>query len=190
MPAQALKEWAVACEALEAGAPALLIRKGGVHERRFLLPARRFLLFPTQVHQKAHLLKPHVRPRYEALSAAHDPAAPVRLRLLAELTDAFTTSDERVLAAVSPLHPWSEAYAAERLHWRPSQPLTLLLVRASPLLTPLELGRAEDYAGCRSWVELPCELPAAGPPAADEETYAHWQRRLEQALAPLGAVRL
>jgi hypothetical protein len=35
MPAAALKEWAVTCEALAAGEQVVIIRKGGIGEKRF-----------------------------------------------------------------------------------------------------------------------------------------------------------
>jgi hypothetical protein len=187
----ALKEWAVACEAMGAGQTALLIRKGGIHEARFELPARRFLLFPTQVHQKGHLLKPEAQDLYERLSRAHDPAAPIPLRYLAELTDALRTFDEAALRAVSSFHLWSEAYAKERLHWRERQPLHLMLVRVSRLERPREIPPSEELAGCRSWLELPLdEADLAGRPAVDDATYERWRAQLEEALSPFGAERL
>ena len=38
----ALKEWAVAVRALERGETALVIRKGGIREKAFAVPRRRF----------------------------------------------------------------------------------------------------------------------------------------------------
>ena len=50
----ALKEWAVACEALGRGEQVLLLRKGGISEegREFRIEHPEFLLFPTFEHQR------------------------------------------------------------------------------------------------------------------------------------------
>ena len=54
----ALKEWAVAVEALERGETALVVRKGGIREKTFAVPKTRFLFFKSYEHQKADQLKP------------------------------------------------------------------------------------------------------------------------------------
>ena len=53
----ALKEWAVAIKALEAGKTIMLLRKGGIHERGgcFHVPQREVLLYPTYEHQQAFM---------------------------------------------------------------------------------------------------------------------------------------
>ncbi|NUK55702.1 DUF1802 family protein, partial [Streptomyces lunaelactis] len=43
----ALKEWSAAVHALLDGRQQILLRKGGIHEKRFTLADSRFLLFPT-----------------------------------------------------------------------------------------------------------------------------------------------
>ena len=43
----ALKEWAVAVEALERGETALVVRKGGIREKAFAVDDTRFLLLPA-----------------------------------------------------------------------------------------------------------------------------------------------
>jgi len=48
----ALKEWAVAVDALEQGKTIMLLRKGGIHEQggRFVAQ-NQILLYPTHEHQ-------------------------------------------------------------------------------------------------------------------------------------------
>jgi hypothetical protein len=55
----ALKEWAVAVDALAAGQTILLLRKGGIREQggTFAVPHRQVWLYPTYEHQKPHLLR-------------------------------------------------------------------------------------------------------------------------------------
>ncbi len=57
---QALKEWAVAVEALESAKTIMLLRKGGIREQggRFTVAQDQVLLYPTYEHQQPHLLKP------------------------------------------------------------------------------------------------------------------------------------
>ncbi|NER83153.1 MAG: DUF1802 family protein, partial [Leptolyngbya sp. SIO1D8] len=54
-----LKEWSIAVEALISGDFVLLIRKGGIREKKqsFEVPSDRALLFPTYEHQHADALR-------------------------------------------------------------------------------------------------------------------------------------
>ena len=49
----ALKEWAAAVHALLDGRQTLLLRKGGIHEKRFSVRGSRFVVFPTVAHSHA-----------------------------------------------------------------------------------------------------------------------------------------
>src|SRR5271154_4893658 len=84
--AVALKEWATVCRALESGRQILLLRKGGIYEAagEFELEHRRFLLFPTFLHQNLAMLKPVEHTGFRAVSA--EPSE-VRLSAAAEVTD-------------------------------------------------------------------------------------------------------
>ncbi len=57
---QALKEWAIAIEALETGKTIILLRKGGIREKggHFQAKYLQVWLYPTYEHQKPQLLKP------------------------------------------------------------------------------------------------------------------------------------
>ncbi len=57
----ALKEWSAAVRALLDGRQTVLLRKGGVHEKRFAVTASRFLLFPTVAHSHAERVRPEHR---------------------------------------------------------------------------------------------------------------------------------
>ena len=52
---------------------------------------------------------------------------------------------------------------ADRLDFRPKHRLTVLVVQASPLVDPVRLARAPDYAGCTSWVQVPLHPDWATP---------------------------
>ena len=53
----ALKEWSAAVHALLDGRQTVLLRKGGIHEKRFALTASRFLFFPTVAHSHAERVR-------------------------------------------------------------------------------------------------------------------------------------
>ena len=75
VPQHALKEWAVTIAALAAGDQVLIVRKGGIGEKRFELPHPRFYLFPTYAHQRPELVKPAARDRFaDPLAQREDPA--------------------------------------------------------------------------------------------------------------------
>ncbi|WP_155726047.1 DUF1802 family protein, partial [Mycobacterium avium] len=61
----ALKEWSAAVHALLDGRQRVLLRKGGIGEKRFELAAGEFLLFPTVAHSHAQ----RVRPEHQDLLA-------------------------------------------------------------------------------------------------------------------------
>src|SRR5438105_15223558 len=67
----ALKEWAAVCSALETGRQMILLRKGGIYEAagEFELENRRFVLFPTYLHQNLAMLKPEAHAGFEPRSA-------------------------------------------------------------------------------------------------------------------------
>src|SRR5947207_6391667 len=117
----ALKEWAVACEALGRGDQILLVRKGGIREeqKEFRIEQLEFLLFPTYEHQRADLLKPAARADLARVLAARGPADQVVLRYWARVAEVFGVTEAEQLGAASPLHLWSDDYALERLRWRP-----------------------------------------------------------------------
>src|SRR5262245_39561623 len=72
----ALKEWSAAVRALLDGRQTVLLRKGGIHEKRFALPdvagpatAQRFLLFPTVAHSHRERVRPEHRDLLGAAAA-------------------------------------------------------------------------------------------------------------------------
>ena len=125
----ALKEWAVTCDALAAGEQVLIVRKGGIGEKRFELPHPRFFLFPTYAHQRSDLVKAPFDAVYGAALARRDDPAELPLAHYAELHSAYPIRDPEALAAIDPLHILSPAYAVERLKWRRTQPLWAAVVR-------------------------------------------------------------
>ena len=170
----ALKEWAVCEAALARGETIVLLRKGGIREaaREFRVEHETFALYPTYEHQRGDLLKPAFQPLYDQTLAETPAPGTLRVRLWLEVTDGYEVMEAEALAALSPYHIWSDAYAEERLRWRPKKPLHVLLVRAYHLAEPLLLPYDARYGGCSSWVELAQAPDLAGrAPVLDDAAY-------------------
>jgi hypothetical protein len=178
----ALKEWSAAVHGLLDGRQTVLLRKGGIHEKRFALSASRFLFFPTVAHSHAE----RVRAEHAELldvAAADSTEDEVVLRAGAKVVAAVEVSRPENLHEIEPLHIWTaESVRADRLDFRPKHRLTVLVVQASPLREPVRLARSPDYAGCKSWVPLPVD-PDWGPPVHSDEVLADIAQRVRHSVA-------
>lgn len=152
---KALKEWAVTVKALSEGRQLLVMRKGGIREKRFDVEFKSFYLYPTYEHQRPELIKPQFLPDLEETVRSAPPPDTLFLPCWAEVTDLFEVRDEEHLKALSPHYIWTEEYVVQRLHWRPKQPLTVMLLRVYRLPHPVSLPLLPEYVGCFSWVDLP-----------------------------------
>ena len=163
----ALKEWSAAVHALLDGRQTVLLRKGGIHEKRFAVAASRFLFFPTVAHSHAARVRAEHRDLLDA-AAADSADEELVLRAGAEVVAAVEVNRPENIDEIEPLHIWTaESVRADRLDFRPKHRLTVLVVQASPLVEPVRLARTPDYAGCKSWVPMPVS-PAWAQPVHDE----------------------
>jgi hypothetical protein len=163
----ALKEWSAAVHALLDGRQTVLLRKGGIHEKRFAVTASRFLLFPTIAHSHAERVRPEHRDLLEP-AAADSTDDTVILRAGAKVVAAVEVNQPERLDEIADLHIWTaESVRADRLDFRPKHRLTVLVVQASPLAEPVRLARTPEYVGCKSWVPLPVDPIWADPVHAD-----------------------
>jgi hypothetical protein len=181
----ALKEWAVAAEAVARGDMLVTLRKGGIREKEFLVRGERFWLLPTYEHQNAAQTKQVWHRELDALQA-HAPrsdAPQVALRCLCEVHAAHALEDARQVDALDRFHVWTPAYMQERLGWRPRKPLWAVVVRAYARAEPLLVPRDPAFDGCRSWVELAEEPPEEDLlPALTDEAFALHVELVESAL--------
>lgn len=163
----ALKGWSAVIWALLAGRQRILLRKGGIHEKRFDVTAEDFLLFPTAAHNHAD----RVRPEHLLAAAAADSAADELLvRAAAKVVAALPVGRPDALDDLADLHIWTrESVRADRLDFRPKHRLTALVVQVFPLTASVRLARSPDYAGCSSWVRLPIAAPEPGAPVFTTE---------------------
>lgn len=171
----ALKEWAVAVDALEQGKMIMLLRKGGIHEQngRFKVAHDRTLLYPTYEHQQPSLLKPDYASQVAPVASGWHPDT-VRIASWAEITDILPVSDEAVVRGLLPFHIWNEQFLSDRLKWKPRQPLYLLLLRAYKLTKAQIIPYRSEYGGCKSWIDFAEPISIANAvPVLNDAVYTH-----------------
>ncbi|MBP1820778.1 DUF1802 family protein [Mycobacterium sp. OAE908] len=177
----ALKEWSAAVHALLDGRQTILLRKGGIHEKRFDVAASRFLLFPTVAHSHAERVRPEHRDLL-AVAAADSTDDALVVRAGAKVVAAVEVNRPEVLDEIASLHIWTaESVKEDRLDFRPKHRLTVLVAQACPLVEPVRLERAPEYAGCKSWVPLPLD-PDWAPPVHDAATLAEIADRVRSSV--------
>jgi hypothetical protein len=185
----ALKEWSAAVHALLDGRQSILLRKGGIHEKRFVrvppacggVTAREFLLFPTVAHSHAQRVRPEHRDLLAA-AAADSTDEHLTLRAAAKVVAALEVNRPDGLREIEDLHIWTaESVRADRLDFRPKHKLAVLIVQAIPLTRPVRIVRTPEYAGCTSWVQLPVS-PALGAPVHGEAALVQVADRVRDAV--------
>jgi hypothetical protein len=175
----ALKDWQVAVAALEQGETIALLRKGGIRETggRFTIAHDRVLLYPTYEHQRSHLVK---QPYVDAITPVEPGWHPetVRIGSWAMITDRLQLTDAAAVSALLPFHIWNETFVAERLQWKPTQPIVVLLLRVYTLPQPQVIPYDPAYGGCKSWLHLTQAIALEGSTSVLED--ADYRERCEQ----------
>ncbi|TAM64979.1 MAG: DUF1802 family protein [Mycobacterium sp.] len=181
----ALKEWSAAIHALLDGRQRVLLRKGGIGEKRFELAAREFLLFPTVAHSHAERVRAEHRDLLKP-AAGDSTDDELVIRAAAKVVAAVPVNRPEGLCAIEDLHIWTaESVRADRLDFRPKHKLAVLVVSVIALAEPVRIVRTPEYAGCKSWVELPVHAPWASPvhdPVDDQATLAAVAVRVRDAV--------
>lgn len=154
----ALKEWAIAIEALLKGEQCLILRKGGIHEetKQFELKSPYFLLFPAFEHQKEHLVQNQFIEQLKVLRA-QGMSNPLPMMACAEVVKEWLIHDLKTVQELSAFHIWKEEMVEMRLHWKKTQPLHVIALRVFKMNKDVLLEDPQTYAGCKSWFELPIE---------------------------------
>ncbi|MEM7726124.1 MAG: DUF1802 family protein [Cyanobacteria bacterium P01_A01_bin.45] len=151
----ALKEWETAINALQGGKTIMLLRKGGIHERqgKFQVSQEQVLLYPTYEHQQSFMLKEEYSQRVRRITPGWCPEK-VCISSWAKITDILPINDESVVNSLSSFHIWNQDFICDRLKWKPSQPLYVLLLRVYQLPQIKQIPFLPRYRGCKSWIEL------------------------------------
>jgi len=175
----ALKEWAIAVDALSQGKTIVLLRKGGIRERKFQIEHPAVWLYPTYEHQKPHLLKPEYANSVTTVESGWHPQT-VKIQSCAEITEVFPVDGLEQIAALQPYHIWNEQMVGDRLKWKPQVPLLVLFLRVYRLAESLAIPYQSSYGGCRSWIELDSEISTQSlAPILRETEYANQTQRIK-----------
>ncbi|MET0966996.1 MAG: DUF1802 family protein [Nakamurella sp.] len=167
----ALKEWAAVAHALLDGRQTVLLRKGGIHEKRFTVAASRFLVFPTVAHSHAESTRPEHQ-ELLALGRLDVTDDELILRVDLEVVSAIVVVKPERIAALEPFHIWTtESVRQNRIDFRPKHQLTALVVRARALRPEVRVPVLAEYAGCRSWVDLPAPDDRAEAAAVHDDGF-------------------
>jgi hypothetical protein len=185
VPRFAFKEWAVVCRALAEGRQAVILRKGGIAEEGavFRPDHARFWLFPTYLHQNPDGLKPSAAAWLSDVERDRPPAEVIRLTHYAEVPGAFRADRLEQALDLGALHVWSDATVRQRFGYR--QPgLYVLPARLFAVAKPIEVPNRPEYDGCKTWVDLGTELPAAGTAVLSDRAFADVLEQLDRAIHP------
>ena len=154
---RALKEWAIAISALNTGNTILLLRKGGIREteNQFQVQENDALiwLYPTYEHQRPEHLKPGYRAQVTPVESGWHPET-LEITSGAKITHRFNITQESQVKGLSEEYIWTEDYICDRLHWKPKNPLCLLLLRVYRLPEAVSFPYRDSYGGCKSWIDL------------------------------------
>ncbi|NJR50359.1 MAG: DUF1802 family protein [Leptolyngbyaceae cyanobacterium CSU_1_3] len=181
----ALKEWAIAVNALEQGNTIILLRKGGIREDRgrFIVAHKTVLLYPTYEHQQPHLLKNDQRSQVQPVPSGWHPET-VRIGSVAEITHIVQVTEAAVLEALLPFHIWNAEFVSERFQWKPRSPLYVLLLRVSRLSQVHTIPYRAAYGGCRSWLDLETAIDLENAiPVINDTSYSHQVQQISEILS-------
>jgi hypothetical protein len=170
----ALKEWAIAVDALKTGKTIMLLRKGGIHEKggSFRVAHNRVLLYPTYEHQQTFMLKADYCDLVIPVTPGWRPQS-VKISSYAQITHILPVSDESIINALFPFHIWNQEFVRDRQQWKPQEPLFVLLLRTYKLSIPQLIEYHPRYGGCKSWIDLNESVSLeAAKPALSENVYA------------------
>ena len=173
--AVALKEWDSVCQALVQGRQIVMLRKGGIHESggEFELEFRRFLLFPTFLHQDRKMLKESAQ---ELITFSGKDPKTIQISAFADVTDILLIQSIKQIEVADAYHIWTPQFLQMRFNYRPENPLYLLLGRVNKLPEAVTIENQSSYEGCRSWVGLKAIIDVKGStPVLDPPTYQKYR---------------
>lgn len=156
MTMSALKEWAIVCKGLEEGRQTILLRKGGIMERKhgFELRHNDFYMFPTYEHQSRDLLQQEYADKFETILQDKPLDDLNTIYLYARVIFITETFSRKMLHDLRDFHIWNEKYVNARMDYNPEKPLSIILLRVYRLNKALNVALSPQQAGCRSWIDF------------------------------------
>jgi hypothetical protein len=184
----AFKEWAIVVDALGQGEQILILRKGGIREKRagFSIEHPEFLLFPTLFHQQRESVTVEAQARYDRIALRFPAPDIVRIEYFAQVAAWRQLDSLSAAEALRGQHCWRDEVIEQRFDWGRAKNIFAIAVRVHRLPLPIELPMSPVYGGCKSWVELDKDIVTAGAQVVlDQPTFDH---KLKQFLAALNPV--
>jgi hypothetical protein len=156
MTISALKEWAIVCKGLEEGRQTILLRKGGIMERKhgFELRHNEFYMFPTYEHQSRDLLQQEYANKFESILQDMPLEELNMINLYAKVIFITETFSQKKLHELRDFHIWNEKYINARMDYNPEKPLSIIFLRIYRLIKTLNVALSPQQAGCRSWIDF------------------------------------
>lgn len=170
----AFKEWDSVLRAFDAGRQFVLMRKGGIREKRggFEVDHREFVYFPTYIHQDAAQLVPDAKPFLDASEAEAPAPGMTRLSHYATVEEVGWVSDLPTLMKFAPYHVWTPQVVESRCEWTKRKGLYVIALRMYRLPETREIPILDAYGGCTSWVTLDRDVATAGAaPCVDDAAF-------------------
>jgi hypothetical protein len=186
----ALKEWAVVAAALRCGRQTLLLRKGGIHERRggFEVEHREFFVFPTYLHQRRDDLAPEFHEELTRSQGTRPQDGWVSIDTYCTVEQVFEVNDLAPLASLEGAHMLSWSAVENRFFYRSRPGLHVLALRAYRLPRAVTIPNTPAYDGCVSWVELDRSLSTGGSrQVLSDAEFGHRLEAIRRTLTPAAA---
>ncbi len=155
----ALKEWSTTIEALGKGQIIAIWRKG--EGRGFNIEQKQFVLFPTGTHQNFNKIK------QEWWSLHDEKASPnkdnqIKVNYWAEVEEAIEVHEFEQLLSISNELINTNEHLFSSWNLYPDHKGKVLLLRVYKLSNPILVPYSQEYAGCKSWIELKIDIPKIG----------------------------
>lgn len=188
MTISALKEWAIVCKGLDEGRQTILLRKGGIMERKhgFELRHNEFYMFPTYEHQSRDLIQQEYADTFESVLHHKPPDDSSIIYLYAKVIFIKETFSRKLLRSLRDFHIWNEKYIDTRMDYNPEKPLSIILLRIYRLEKSLNVTLSPQQAGCRSWIDFQSlgtdSESNIGKPVLSNDIFQDRQSQLMEAL--------
>ena len=168
----ALKEWNVTTEALGSGKVIAIWRKGGIDDKptvrepneNFNIEQNKFVLFPTFTHENIEKIK---REFWYLLEQNKGPNKDnqVKIKYWAEVEEVIEVKSLEKLINASHELANTDEHLITSWNLYPNHHGRILLLRVYLLADPILITNSQDYAGCKSWIELKVDIPKSGSKA-------------------------
>ena len=157
----ALKEWSTTIEALGKGQVIAIWRKGGIEDGGFNVEQKLFVLFPTGTHQTLNKIKQEWWSLHDEKSSLNKDNQ-VKIKYWAEVEETLEVQTPEQLLSISNQLINTNEHLTSSWNLYPDHKGKVLLLRVYKLTNPILVPYLQEYAGCKSWIELKIDVPKVG----------------------------